>query len=692
LNAGVIEVAEYYGLTTANDRFVVSSTKPGPHVIEVQGWVEDVWGNRYEGGGTYDVWVAYPFDIDPGLLPGTPLAVGDAVNPTVQLQPRLPAHVNLTIRHFPDSDPGRVQVYIAEGFANRFGYFAPPDPPIVLNEPGEYRLDLTADYVDPATGELTMGAATWGGVVMTPPENAQLVAHGRRGSDNHSAIPGQWFVFCDPDLQPPLVKNSTPHLLNPYLNGDILWSYDTFLHKNPECLGDALLMSASIQDTVGAVATAITERYNRIASPVALPGNFEQRAQAGELPLFSSTISGRPVSLAPEEADQVAYAYLSSQRPGVRVRESVAEDRQGSGYWRLDSMYDNQPSVGVEGDLPNDFKYQFVGVVYRDLESGLSEYLGQASGWVHLPYSDITGSRVMPPFSGPGNGGWPTTGGPLMTLQGKAIHMFILPTGVRPGAVLQVGDQFNFAGHLMPTLDSRVEVEVTAPSGQTHFVSGRANPVGYFYNPQDSFVLDEAGRWMASVQVWHDGQIGSGEQVNCDPAAPFDPQRPCPAGDVLGSANGRYAFYVVPAASPRLAVTTPAPGRLTFEQGVTPITISGSIPTGVSNAVVDYTISMPGFILAEGQAQITGGVFSLTFDPAALHNDFPNLDLTGRHGRLPGLADTFSFGLLLTGRQGGEKVYLATTLTIQGDQVYVESAEDVVIFHDVYLPVVLAND
>ncbi|MFQ5596238.1 MAG: hypothetical protein ACE5HA_19010, partial [Anaerolineae bacterium] len=340
--------------------------------------------------------------------------------------------------------------------------------------------------------------------------------------------------------------------------------------------------------------------------------------------------------------------------------------------------------------LPNDFKYQFVGIVYRDIVSGFNEYLGQGSGWIHLPTSDITGSRVMPPFSGPGNGGWPTTGGPLMTLKGKDIHMFILPTGVRPGAVLEVGDRFDFAGHLMPTLDSQVNVEVTAPSGLTRTVAGRANPVGYFYDPQDSFVLDEPGRWTARVQVWHDGRIGSGAAVNCDAADPFDPLLPCPSGDVLGSADGSYAFYVVSAESPRLALARPSPGRLIFGQEVAPIVISGTVPAGVIDAVVDYTISMPGFILEEGQAQIANGRFSLTFNPKALNADFPNLDLTGRHGKVAGLADTFSFGLLLTGRQDGMAVYQATTLTIQGDQVYVESAVDA--RPHVYLPVVLSRN
>lgn len=694
LNFGTIEISEYYGLRTAGDQFAVTFTKPGPHVIEMNGWIEDVWGNRYEGGGTYDIWVANPFDIDPGLMPGTPLAVGDAVNPTVQLQPRLPAYVNLTIHHFPFSNPELGQFHTVEGWANRFGYFAPDNPPITLDAPGEYRLDLFAEYLDPNSGEMYAAAATWGGVVMTPPDQAQLVAHGLRGLDSIKEIPGLWYILDDLCNDPSqVVAGAAPHVYNPYLNGDIVWSrLDTDVIEHSECLGDALTLVSSVQDTVGVVEAAITERYNPDLHHLTPPGTFEDRAQAAELPLFSSTTSGLPVSLVPEESDQIAYAYLSSQRPGVRVREAVAEDGHGSGYWRFDSMYDGQPGVGIEGDLPNDFKYQFVGAVYRDLESGLSEYLGQGSGWVHLPYSETIGSRVMPPFAGPGNGGWPTEGGPIMTLKGKDIHMFIQPTGVRPGAVLQLGDRFDFGGHFMPTLDSRVEVEVMAPSGQVHIVAGRANQVGYFYAPWDSFVVDEPGRWTANVRVWHDGRIGSGQQVDCDPANPFDPLRPCPSGDVLGSIDGHFSFYVVPPESPRLALATPAPGRLIFGQEVSPINISGPVPPGITNAAIDYTISMPGFILEEGQAQIANGSFSLSFDPKSLHDDFPNLDLTGRHGPGPGLADTFSFGLLLTGQQEGQKIYQATTLTIQGDRVYVENAEDVPIFSRLFLPLVVADN
>ena len=90
----------------------------------------------------------------------------------------------------------------------------------------------------------------------------------------------------------------------------------------------------------------------------------------------------------PDDVDQVAYSYRSLQRPGVRVREVVAEDGQSGGYWRLDTLYDDPLGVGVLGDLPNDFKLQYVGAVYRDLQRGHSEYLGQGAGWVFISESD----------------------------------------------------------------------------------------------------------------------------------------------------------------------------------------------------------------------------------------------------------------------------------------------------------------
>ena len=87
---------------------------------------------------------------------------------------------------------------------------------------------------------------------------------------------------------------------------------------------------------------------------------------------------------------------------------------------------------------------------------------------------------------------------------------------------------------------------------------------------------------------------------------------------------------------------------------------------------------------------IDGDVYQIVFDPATLHEDFPNLDLEGRDSPgKAGLSDTFAIGLLLQGESGGNTVYRANTITIQGEQVFIGDA--VFDASEVYLPLVLRN-
>ena len=708
LNFGSVQLECVYSLTAGDDRFRITFDQYGHYVITMTGTISDVWANTYVGGGTYDVWVAHPLDIDPGVLPGTPFQVGDTFNSTMQLYPRVPADVHLTVTFYPDSDPAQAITHTVTGQANDYGYFhllvnretgksvnweagrlglgspvyqstnlpvyqstdvpmyQSTSLPITLTHPGEYRVYLTATYTDPDSA-LYMGAMTWGGVVETP--NTPLVAHGRRGLDSLTYIPSNWFVSCR-DLNIP--HDAVSHTFNPYFNGDIIWSRTS----DAPCGGDSLVMVASVQDTLGDIEATMRARAERNMPLLLAPGDLDERFAAAEIPLFTSTRSGRPPPMVPNDIDQLAYSYRSSQRPGVRVREMVAEDAMG-GYWRLNTLYDDQLGVGLLGDQPNDFKFQYVGTVYRDLDAGINQYAIQGSLWVCISNEDPVGSRVMPPFAGPGNGGWTTEGGPILTLKGKDIHIFILPTGTRPGAVLEVGDTFSFAGHIAPTLDSQVAVTVTAPNGTHYLVSGQANRVGYFYDPDDDFVVNEPGLWSVDVRVWHDGQCSGGATIP-----------PYPSGDVLGSEDGRYWFYVVPGDAPCLDVSSPSPGFLSFDNEVTPITIAGEVPAGLSGATVDYTINMPGYILDHGQVTPSGGAYQITFDPVTLHNDFPNLDLVGRDDFRQGLSDTFAIGLLLRGQSGGDTVYRANTITVQGEQVFVrEALPD--LSNRVYLPLIL---
>ena len=650
INPGTTQLNEVYQLTTGDDSFRVSFDQFGHHEVRMTGTVEDIWGAQYEGGGTYDVWVAFPLDVDPGVLPGTPLEVGEAVSLPLQLHPRVPADVDVTLTLYPDSDPSRAIEKHFSGRANFFGQLATDVADLVASEPGEYRVDIAASYTA-SDGELFMGSLTWGGVVMTPLVQAQLQARGRRGLDALDQIPPSWFVLMR-DLV--IEQGKVAHSFNPYLPGDILWS------RLEDPGGDALIVVASVFDTVGTITEDIRERAERVGVGLATPGTLTERIAAGELPLFLSSRSGLPAVLALNDLDQVAYSYRSSQRPGVRVREVVSTDGQTGGYWRLDTQYDEQAGVGFLGDQPNDFKLQFVGTVYRDLDSGYNEYGGQATGWVFIPPDDVLGSRVMPPYAGQGNGGWSTQGGPLLTLGGEAIDLFVVPTAVRPGTVLELGDAFAFSGYLMPPLDSSVQVTATSPGGGSWTIDGRASRVGYFTAPEDTFVVEEPGAWTVEVEAWHDGLCSGGATIP-----------PYPQGSVLGSDDGSFEIYVVPPDAPRLVVAQPSPGFLSFPGDVEAVTVSGPLPAEIADPVLHYTIAMPGVIVEQGVTTPGGGEWSVVFDPTALQLDFPNLDLVGRAADRPGLSDTVSMSFLLTGTIDGAKVYRASTVTFQGEQVFV---------------------
>jgi hypothetical protein len=211
--------------------------------------------------------------------------------------------------------------------------------------------------------------------------------------------------------------------------------------------------------------------------------------------------------------------------------------------------------------------------------------------------------------------------------------------------------------------------------------SGRANRIGYLYDPDGGLLVNEPGIWSVDVRVWHDGQCSGGATIP-----------PYPAGDVLGSEDGRYWFYVVPVGSPRLDISSPVSGFLSFDGEVFPILITGTVPAGLDASTVDYTISMPGYILQHGKATLSGETYQITFDPETLHRDYPNLDLTGRDSHETGLADTFAVGLLLQGQSANNTVYLANTVTIQGEQVFIgDSPIETSSQRPIYLPVILRS-
>jgi hypothetical protein len=255
----------------------------------------------------------------------------------------------------------------------------------------------------------------------------------------------------------------------------------------------------------------------------------------------------------------------------------------------------------------------------------------------------------MPPFQGAAGG---PSGGPLFTIDGEDIDLFLHPQGVRPGSILEVGDTFSFSGQVGPTLASKVAVTVTAPSGKVTSFSGNANKIGYFYRPSSNFKVEETGVYTVKVDVTHEGETSAGVV-----------ETPFPTGGVLGSPDGQFSFYVVDAKSKTARLTGDVPSLLS-EAAIVDFDLSAESTFDVAS--VHQTTSMPGVILE----QRTMSKPSYRYDALSLNKTFPNLDVPDGEFEKRNGSDTVTVSFLIEGIDKlGNKTFEGRQVLIQGEQI-----------------------
>ena len=368
----------------------------------------------------------------------------------------------------------------------------------------------------------------------------------------------------------------------------------------------------------------------------------------GEAPLFSSRPDGLDPHHDPSKVDLWAYGYRSVQRPLVRVREEIGEDSIPSPYWRFNERYANQIGVGAHGDLPGEFKFQYGAAVLHGSALDQAYYAIYGSLFVLVPDDDPVGTRTFPPFQG--NGGGPS-GGPLFTLKGEDIDLFMHLTGVRPGSVLETGNTFALVGAVGPTLPAKIAYTVTAPDSSRRTFSGQANSIGYYYEPDDNFIVDRPGRYTVDLQVTYDGRTSAGQVT-----APF------PQGDVLGTAQGRFTVYVVSPHSAPLEVDMP---RHDFLTAPADFTVTATPLTGMRLTGGHMTALIPGVVLEEGALPVEANGLTYDYDPVGLAAGVPILDVE-RNGQ-PVAADVVTVSLFGQGTDSaGQPHYAARVVTLHG--------------------------
>jgi len=175
LGTHALKALTTWGATTRTGDLMVDFKKYGQYRVRMTGWILDVYGNRFEGGGTYRFWIARRITF--GTFPSLPYEVGQTFHGAMEVVPPVPADIELTIEFYPHSDPAKKEIFKTETKANRLGLFVAEDK-YVFEEPGEYVSRVWGKYRD-ADGTLWLGSL-WGAMVVAEPDTP-MVAHGRTG-------------------------------------------------------------------------------------------------------------------------------------------------------------------------------------------------------------------------------------------------------------------------------------------------------------------------------------------------------------------------------------------------------------------------------------------------------------------------------------------------------------------------------
>ena len=657
MSYGNPSLADIYHLTGWG-AFDYAFTQYGHHVISLEGQINDLSGAPHTLSGTYDVYVARPIDIDIFPEPGTPLWPGVRIRPQVRVLPPLPADVTMSFLHMPGSDPAKATTLRLAGKANRWGVFL-PDPQeesLFLSDPGEYRCDVTAKYVD-SDGVWWMASRRGASVVATP--DSDVVIHGERGNRAPSMKwRARWFVARHSHFitgTPPDVFDMG-HTCYPYENGDVAWLGD----RDP----DSLFPNLTFEDRSGVIASLVVERWPEVRNGAGRAGLYpeslhhEDRLAIGEMPFVSSSLQGLSPSMRPEAVDQWGYFYSTSWRPGISVRSHVAEDMVPASYWFFDDVYGYQFGVGPNGDLPGDIKMNYGGTVFRDLRTGIQNYGAYASMLVLIdPETDPIGRRVMPPFDGLLPGSPPC--GPLLEIGGRRYDMFLTYGAVAPGTILELGDRFCISGVVWPPISGFVQASITSPSGSLTSLETSSNAVGLFDTPGP--LASEPGEWIVTVEGCCNGETSAGVIADRVPEAKW------PRGGGIGLDNNSFVVPVVPKNGESIAFDLPQQGRVWPPQ---PFIVRGHIPRDIGAQRVNVLVSLPGQVIDCAELPAENGCFAYVYDPRKLSKQFPNIDVTlpspDPIQRQPAWYDTVTFTIWA----GSGADMSAGMVLLQGEHVY----------------------
>ncbi len=507
------------GPTTGSPAF--AAWKPpayGRYTVRATGWIEDLAGNRYEGGGTYRFWIAKRMTMATATFQGQPYPVGGRYGRDIAFFPALPADVTVKVDLYPDSDPAKLRTLTYTGRASAAGLFgaAQGAKPFPLDAPGEYHAQITATAVD-GDGALWVCSMRHAGVVF--PEPSPIVAHGKK------LVVGKQLLDRG--------ETHTEGALDAAGEG-------TLAHINfPYNAGDAILI-ASEQQGANKIEPVLTWSTAGAEEPY-----DPKLSTIGASNARIRTSSGYSPHLYPEHITSMEYYYGSAPRPGFMSRFLVGEDGVRAPYWPTSrTNFGGQIGASGNGDLPGDI-YRLLGGVVVRRPGEAPRYAGYMASAFILP-KGTNNNRVIA-----------AGGEDLIGPDGKRARFFLV--GLRPGSTFDVGASLRAALQIDPILPARVRVELEYPDGRVKAAEGVGDRTGSFAGA-DAWVMDAPGVYRLRVKGdWegHPGLMpglpagggfvyvangGRGPDIDLAPEAWFDPVKGL---RITGSSTAGKVAYAV---------------------------------------------------------------------------------------------------------------------------------------------------
>lgn len=562
---GTVPFARKAGMWPTTSQPRITAWQPpayGRYTVRATGWTRDVWGNRYNGGGTYHFWIAKRMTLAAATFPGAAYPVGSRYGRPIGFAPAVPAHVEVVAQFFAGSDRAKARTVTSSGTASVSGVFGPAQgmKPLPLDAPGEYLARILATYTD-KDGHLWVCTMRHAGVVY--PEDSPVIAHGKKLDLSGDLVDrGETRTEGGGGRILESGEYAVSHLSYPYLPRDVL-------------------LIATDQKSGNAIDPILTVEWKNRANP------YAPRLNAlGATNLQIRTSNHLSPHLFPEFINEWAYYYAGAPRPGLMARFLVAEDGVRMGYWLTSpNSFGGQINASGNGDLPGDIYRLLGGVVVRrsDLPAVYAGYL--ASAFI-LP-KGTNNNRIIAPGAED-----------LIGPDGTKARFWLV--GPRPGMLYQTGTSFTPFVQVDPVLPARIRFQLHYPDGRTCSAAGTADEFGSWAG-HENWILDVPGVYRYTLESEWEGHQG------CLP----------------GLAPDGGKIYVVekdrPAGAPGLVLNLPNESTFPVESGA----VFEGTSTARS---ISYAAIIPGAVIDQGEIPVENGKFRYVFRPQEISRKFPTYD------------------------------------------------------------------